>query len=487
MKFKTTPFKHQQRAIDFLKGKDSAALFMEMGTGKTKVVIDDAGRLFYDGKLDKVLVFCPNSIKSTWIEEVETHSPVLYDSCVYHSKNKKLTEKFIAKKFDSLKYLIVGIESMSAGKGHEIIERFIDDPDRIMVVVDESSTIKNYKAVRTKRIVSMVMKLNKDKTFDRYVKYRRIMSGTPMAKGLEDLFMQYWFLSPSIIDMKSFFAFRNRFCTMGGWQMKQVVGYRNHDELMKKVNPFTFRATKKEALDLPPKIYEKRLVELSPEQKKLYTTMRTNLLAVLKDEVTTVTTAVTKILRLRQICGGHIGMPYEDELGRSKYRDLVIPGTNPKLNEVLQILEETDQKAIIWCVYQSEIEMIYNELTKKGINTVYAYGKNKEDENTEARRRFQTDEDVRVYIGQPEGGGIGITLTAATLVIYFSNSSSSIARQQSEDRAHRHGQKGDKVTYIDILMHKTIDIKIIASLKQKKDFSSAVLQAIDKGGWDELL
>lgn len=472
-RFKTyQPMAHQQRALDFLTGKQRAALFMEMGTGKTKVAIDDAVRLYDERKVNLALVVGLESIKSTWEEELEKHCAADYDAHFYDSSRKKAAADWIRKPKgpDKLHWFVMGAESLSAGSAIDYAMEFAKiAPNNLLGIIDESTSIKNRKAARTKAAIAL----------GEHALWRRILTGSPIAKGYEDLYSQFFFLDPDIIGMRNFFVFRNHYCLMGGYQAKQIVGYRDTDRLLAKLKPFTFQVSKKEGLpDLPDKIYEKREVSLTPEQKRLYKSMKEDLIAELDGHEVTVNMALTKLLRLQQITGGYLPVEVEDPInGTLKSVPKALPGRNPKLEELLRLLEDNDGKFIVWCKFIHEIDRLYEELTHAGINAVKAHGKVPQDDRTDARHKFQNDDGVRVYIGQPDGGGIGITLTAASFVVYYSNSFSSIARSQSEDRAHRKGQT-KHVTYIDIVCEGTVDAKVIKTLRGKISLGRMVLDVL---------
>jgi len=481
--YKNEPYDHQLKCISWLDEKENAALFLDMGTGKTFITITDVNRLYEKRKLVNVLVICPNSVKYTvWEEEIGKHSKNNNNIHIFSSKNKAAAKKWLDNlkcgQNNSINWFIMPVEALSQGSAHQYMDEFLQIvPYLTMSVIDESTTIKNPRAARTKKVIIP----NKE------IPYKRVLSGTPITKGVEDLYTQYFFLSKDIIDMKSYFIFRNRYCIMGGFQQKAIVGYKYQDELMKKLEPHTFQITKEECLDLPEKVYETRMVEMSPEQNKLYESMRKNLIAEIEGCEVVATVAVTKLLRLQQITGGFLSVPDIDVLtGKETVRAADIEGKNPKLNEVLSILDTVDAKVIIWCRFIAEIDAVHAALEKKGIRAVKSHGRIKQEERTAAVHDFQTDDTIRAYVGQPEGGGIGITLTKASLVIYYSNSFSSVAREQSESRAHRIGQV-NKVTYIDLIMNDTIDKKIILAIRKKLDFSKIVMQSIKQGKWREVL
>jgi len=306
---------------------------------------------------------------------------------------------------------------------------------------------------------------------------RRLLSGTPIANGHIDLFTQYWLLDPGILNLTSYYAFRGQYCVMGGYKQKEITGYINEQEILDKVNPYTFRVSKSDALDLPEKLFQKRFVTLPPEYRKVYNDMKNDLVAKLDDSIATANIALTVQMRLQQIVGGHLSVDTDIE---NEYRSMPLPGTNPKIEEVLNVLEEVgDQKVVIWCKFVPEILLLKKTLEEHKISHVAQWGgSGTPEEKAAARRQFRDDPSVRVYIGQMESGGIGINeLVAASVCVYFSHSFSYIARAQSEDRLHRSGQK-NPVLYIDLVAENTLDSHVLKAVKEKKNYSNVLLEAI---------
>ena len=286
------------------------------------------------------------------------------------------------------------------------------------------------------------------------------------------------FLSVLALGFKSFYAFQNRYAymqrrVMGPRSFNEVVGYRRLYELNEKLESFSNRVLKEQCLDLPDKMYTKRLVPLSDEQTKSYNEMKRLALTKLENgELATTQTVLTQIMRLQQICCGHI----QDDEGNT------VSFTNGRVKEVLDICEEVQGKAIIWATFTYDIQQIAKALRDRfGPDSVATYyGNTPQEERQEIVKRFQDPESdkklypLRFFVGQPRTGGYGITLTAATTVIYFNNSYDLEIRLQSEDRAHRIGQT-NKVTYVDIVSPDTVDEKILETLKNKVNLAQQVL------------
>ena len=316
---------------------------------------------------------------------------------------------------------------------------------------------------------------SKSKAFQlsKYAKYKRILTGSPVTKSPMDLYSQCAFLDTMSLDQASYFAFQNRYAVvqkrfMGARSFNEITGYRRLDELNEKLNKFSVRTLKEDCLDLPEKIYIKRSVPLTAEQTKLYAQMKKYALAQLDGgQLATTASVLTQIMRLQQICCGYL-MSDEGEL---KVLD------NNRMTELLAAVEECSGKVIIWCNYTHDIKEIEKALCSKygGDSVATYYGATKQEDRQLTVDKFQDiNSPLRFFVGQPKTGGYGITLTAANTMIYYSNSYDLEIRLQSEDRAHRIGQK-KAVTYIDLIVEDTIDEKIVKSLREKINLAGQVL------------
>ena len=465
-KFKTKPYAHQLTALEKSWNKENFAYFMEMGTGKTKVLIDNVAMLYDKGKIDGALIIAPKGVVKTWYEqELPTHLPdhienvsVLWQPNITKTQQEKLDSLF---EIDTaLHILIMNVEALSTEKGVKFATKFINS-HKTMMAIDESTTIKTPSARRTKNIISLGLN----------AKYKRIMTGSPITKNPLDLYTQCEFLDPWLLDFASYYAFRNRYAEMKtmhlrGRSIQVVDGFQNLGELSDKVKDFSYRVLKEDCLDLPPKNFIKRHISLTADQQKVYKQMKEEALAILNGKVTTTMTVLTQLMRLHQITCGYVtaddGSTQEVESNR--------------MTELMSVLEETEGKAIIWANYQFSVGDIIKNITKKfGKDSyVHYYGLTPQEIRQENIVKFQTDPNCRFIIGTPATGGYGITLTAANTVIYYSNGYDLEKRLQSEDRAHRIGQKKN-VTYIDIIAEDTIDEKIVEALRNKIDIASQVM------------
>jgi SNF2 family DNA or RNA helicase len=465
-KFKTKPYAHQITALEKSWNKESYAYFMEMGTGKTKVLIDNMAMLYDKGAINGALIVAPKGVIGTWYnQEIPTHLPdhiknvsVLWQSNINKTQQEKLNTLF--ETGEDLHILIMNVEAFSTDKGKTFAAKFLRT-HKTLTAIDESTVIKNPKAKRTKNILALAD----------LCKYRRIMTGSPVTKNPLDLYSQCNFLDPFLLNFQSYFAFRNRYAEMKtlhmhGRQIQIVNGFKNLSELSDKLKGFSYRLLKEDCLDLPPKIWTKRHITLTAEQAKVYKQMKEQALAVLKGKQVTSVSALTQLMRLHQITCGHFAA---DDGSVQQIK-------NNRLSELMDVLEETEGKAIIWAHYQHDIKNIVKEIEKvHGPGSVVTYyGLTPQDERQDNIKQFQSNDEVRFLIGTPATGGYGITLTQANTVIYYSNGYDLEKRLQSEDRAHRIGQK-KSVTYVDIMAEGTVDEKIVKALRKKINIASEVM------------
>jgi SNF2 family DNA or RNA helicase len=465
-KFKTPPYKHQLTALEKSWNKETYAYFMEMGTGKTKVLIDNVAILYDKGKINAALIVAPKGVVKTWYEqELPTHLPnhIQNVTILWQPNFTKKYQENLDSLFElgeDLHILIMNVEALSTDKGVKFVSKFLN-AHKTLMAIDESTTIKNQAAKRTKNIISL----------GKYAKYRRIMTGSPITKNPLDLFSQCEFLDPWLLNFDSFYAFRNRYAKMKNMYLRdrtiQVVDvFQNLGELSEKVKGFSYRVLKEDCLDLPPKNFIKRYVTLTADQKRIYEQMKKEAMAFLNGKVTTTMTVLTQLMRLHQITCGH----FTADDGSTQAVE------SNRLNELMSILEETDGKAIIWANYQLSVGEIVQRIVKEyGKDSyVHYYGLTSQEDRQDNIRKFQNNPKCRFLIGTPQTGGYGITLTQANTVIYYSNGYDLEKRLQSEDRAHRIGQKKN-VTYIDLIAEDTVDEKIVKALRDKINIASEVM------------
>lgn len=506
--FKTMPMDHQMGALLKMRDQCAFALFMDPGTGKTKIFIDDSVASHRRQEITGVLLICPNSITSNWIDELAKHSGGDYLAMEHDPSKLKKIQAFIATKTSALKWLIMGVESLSSATGVKVAEAFIA-AHVTELAVDESSRIKTFTATRTKSIIRLASMCPK----------RRIGTGTPATQGPQNIWSQFEALDPAIFDL-DYYPFRALFCVMGGYKAKKIVAAKNEDILLDLMADHVFQARKKDCLNLPEKVYQRRFVEPSEEQARLYNGLLATGSLDTPNGVMDFDTALVRDLRLHQLTGGFVAtqntvqtlaqmihdasaqvitpaasfagsgkgedvgdaiLALLDEVpGKTWYSSEPIDGPNPKIEELKAIIEERDEnaKVVIWCRYRAEVEAIARALEGYG-KAVQFHGGIDKDGRTVARQSFQDDPTVRFFIGQINTGGIGITLTAASVMVYFSNDWSAENRIQSEDRIHRIGQGAECCEYIDILLNtRWMDLRVANAVQRGVDYHTAMMDEL---------
>ena len=467
--FKLKPFEHQLAALRNGMQRKEFGYFMEMGTGKSKVLIDNMGMLYLDGQIDFALVIAPKGVYRNWVtKEIPEHMSDDVPHRVIRwvaSPNKKQQEEMrsVKDKFDGLTIFVMNIEAFSSLKGQkagEWMARALGANG--LVAVDESTTIKNHKAKRTKSLLKIAQGF----------KYRRLLTGSPITKSPLDIYAQTEFLRKGLLGYDSFYAFQGRYAvlqrrTMGAHSFQQVLGYRNLEELTHNIDKFSYRVLKKDCLDLPEKIYTARYVTLTDEQRSMYKRLQEQAMLLFEDgEMVSAPAVITQMLRIQQVMSGHL----KTDEGEMRYFK------SNRMEALKEIMDEHDGKAIIWSRFRHDIVEITDMLNKEygeGCASAY-YGDTSDNERNDIVMRFQKSNALRFFVGNPATAGYGLTLTEANLVVYYANDFNLETRIQSEDRAHRIGQKNN-VTYIDLISEGTIDEKIVEALRNKIDIGAKVL------------
>ena len=466
-KFKTKPYGHQLDALDASWDKENFAYFMEMGTGKSKVLLDNTAVLYDKALINGLLLIAPKGVYKNWYDsEIPTHLPDHIEKKVVlwktsdKSKKQQQTLNTMFETGTDLHILIMNVEAFSYDFGKEFARRFLSS-HKAMMAIDESTTIKTPTAKRTRNIVKL----------REYAKYRRILTGSPVTNSPLDLFAQCAFLDPWLLDHSSYYTFRARYSVMktinlGARSVNVVVGYRNLGELSEKIQPFSERVLKDDCLDLPKKTYMKRMVTMTGPQEKVYKEMKKYAFAQLDGKQVTTSTVMVQLMRLHQITCGH----FTADDGTVQE----IPSR--RVDELMDILDEIEGKAVIWSHYQKDVQRLIKEIKKKyGEGSVVDYyGLTPQEERQSNIKKFQEDDKCRFFVGTTQTGGYGITLTAASTMIYFSNGYDLEKRQQSEARIDRIGQT-KPMTYIDIMTEETIDEKIVKALRKKINIATEIM------------
>lgn len=508
--YKRAPFKHQKDALRISARKKNYAIFAEMGTGKTKILIDNAAMLYQSEEIDGCMVITPNGLQQNWLDEIKLNFP--NDSfSAYWSKTlrhggtgKPLKEWPMGKTF---RFFVLNIEALATDDGYREALRFIKQR-KVLLTIDESTRIKSPDASRTRR----VMKLGE------YAVYRRIMSGAPMPNGPIDIFSQMKFLDPQILGFDSFVAFKSFYCMLvpsthplvQNIAKKSAAGrlkgkseeavnalakkfagrlqimergtdgqplYKNLEILENKIAPHLYRIRKDDCLDLPPKVYQKIYIELSPKQRLIYNQVRDEIMAefVIDKELRHITSeiAIKRMTRLAQIVCNHF-VPDPDYDEDRKPQPERIEDTSPRISALEDLIEDAGRPPfVVWVRHRYDVIEISELLRKMKIKHGILQGKLSIKERTATIADFQAGR-LGAIIGIA-ALGIGINLQRADLNVYFSNSFNLEDRLQSEDRSHRAGRKG-VVNVIDILAADTLDEKIVTALRSKKNIAHAVLR-----------
>jgi len=424
-KFKTKPYAHQVTALDRSMDRKEYAFFAEMGAGKSKMLIDTMSNLYLRGEIDFALVIAPKGVYRNWTnKEIPDHFPDDVPHRVIRwvsSPNKKQQDEMrsIRKGFDGLTIFVMNVEAFSTIKGKGAGEWMAKNlGPRGLIGIDESTTIKNHKAKRTKAL----MKIGSG------FKYRRIMTGSPITKEPMDIYAQAAFLGPRLLGHDSFYSFQGRYAitqrrTMGAHSFQQIVGYRNLDELTHKIDGFSYRVLKEDCLDLPDKTFTARYVTLTKEQRDMYNKLRQDGFLMMDDgEMVSTPQVITLMLRLQQVMSGHL-MTDDGEL-------MTFP--SGRLEALKEVVAETSDKVVIFCRFRHTIQKVKETLSKEyGEESVATYyGDTSVEDRERAVKNFQdTASKTRFFISN-KTGAYGITLTESSTVVYVENDFSLECRLQ---------------------------------------------------------
>ena len=410
------------------------------------------------GAIEKVLIVAPTSVCAVWPKEFEDAATFKFKVNVLLGDKRQRIRELEALKAFPFKALKVAVINYESTWREGIIEALMDwKPD--MVIADESQRIKTHDAQQSKAMHRL----------GDIAKYKLILSGTPVQNNAIDIFSQYRFLDPTVFGM-NYYAFRGRYAIMGGFSNRQIVGYKDLDELIRKEHSIAYRVTKEEALDLPEQTFITRNIRMDTKDKNLYDQIRKNSFAELESGgQITAPTVLTKLLRLQQFTGGFI------QTDDGNKPELVFRG---KLNALEDILDDyvidAGKKLVVFCRFRPEIDLIQKLLEKKKIKYCSIYGDIKIDDRGAIVKEFQNNPDVKVFLAQIDTAGLGITLTAADTCVYSSVNFNYAAYSQSLARIHRIGQR-NRCTYIHLVVEKTIDETVLKALAKKEDLAKTVV------------
>lgn len=463
--FKTKPFEHQLRAFVASRDAPHFGLFMDMGTGKSKVICDTLAWNWSAGRISTALIIAPNGVHSRWLtEQIPAHMPdwvpiktVELFTSIRSSKKYWTQVQETLSWSGGLRVFALNTEALSHKNGVDVCNTVMTPGDTALIV-DESSRFGNASASRTKNLLSL-----RD-----YAKLRRILTGTPITRGVENLYSQLQFLAEDITGHRSWTSFCAQYCIFGGYEGREIVGYRGIDDLKEKMRPFIYHIKKEDCLDLPPKVYIQRKFYLSDEAADHYTNLFDNLRTEIDGAtVLTLSKIGPLIMKMRQILSGYL----TDENGVVIWRD----PKNARLAELADILDESgDQSVIIWCQFREDIRIISELLDKRNETFMVYYGGVSRKDRDLAQSAFQ-EGTARVFLGQTDTGGIGLNLQRGSLAVYFSHGGNAESRWQSEARIDRIGQTAERVTYIDLIANGTIDQNPLNNIRDRKAVAEMTL------------
>lgn len=487
---KTIGMSQQLEGLRLANGREHFAYFMEQGTGKTWTLLADAERSFSAGLIDGVFVVAPKGVHTNWTrreipEHLEApHIALAWTSGMGKRARAKMEDLFIPRGHGDiplLRILTMNYEALNTKEGWAFAVRFVRSM-RVMAAADESSRIKNHKAIVTKRLMELKP----------YTEIRRLLNGTPITNSPLDAFGQMQFLEEGLLGTTSYRAFVAEFAEVlpathpmmlrmirenPSAAYAQIIAkdergeprYRNLDKLKAMLSRNSYRVLKKECLDLPDKIYTQVFFDLSPKQRAAYDLLENDLRVALPSGDFDTVQAIASIVKLQQITSGYVNVD-----GAPLY---VEEGASARIEAVMQAVEDCPGKFIVWARFVEELRMVCAALRKAGIEVVEYHGATSKEDRETAVDSFQKGS-ARAFVGNPQAGGIGLTLTAAETVIYCSNSYNSMHRLQSEDRCHRIGTK-HSVAYIDIAATNTIDESITRAHQRKTSVARAILEDRD--------
>ena len=430
----------------------------EMGCGKTLTAIATMGAAYQLGAIKKVLIVAPTSVCSVWPKEFDEYADFKYNVAVLlGDKQKRLAtlRSLEAFPFKALRVAVINYESTWREGLFEALQEWAPD----MVIADESQRIKEPSAKQSKAL----------HRFGDIAKYKLILSGTPIQNNAIDLFSQYRFLDPSVFGT-NFYAFRNRYAIMGGFDRRQIVGYKDLDKLIQKEHSIAYRVTKDEALDLPEQTFITQHIPLEGKAKNLYDRIKRDSFAELENGgQITAPTVLTKLLRLQQFTGGFI---QADDGTRPEF---VFKEKIDALGDILDdYVIDAGKKLVIFCRFRPEIDLISDTLKKRRIKYAAIYGDIKIEDRGPIVADFQSNPETKVFLAQIDTAGLGITLTAADTCVYYSVNFNYAAYSQSLARIHRIGQR-NACTYIHLVVEKSIDETILKALAKKEDLAKTVV------------
>lgn len=474
-KFKRNPYGKQLEALKASYDKPYFALFMEQGTGKTKVTLDTVNYLYLKNIIDTLIVVAwPNGVHRNWVDiELSKDLNMPFKACAWKSvlnKEKKKEIEDVYNYKNGLRVITYNIESVITEKVKANLNHFIKS-GKCILVIDQSACIKNPSAARTKALLKLSTHPN--------IIYKRILDGDPVAEGTHEIFAPFKFLDPSIINIKSYAEFKVTYCVLENKVINNrifsvITGSKNQDQLKKLIAPYSFICTSAECVDLPERIYKKWIFDLSSKERKCYDELKQFSITLFNTEdgeelVSHEKLALVKNMRLQQITSGLISINNDDG-GKSKL--INIDKESSRLSAFKELIKQTDGKVLIFARFRHDIK---NLETLLGDESVSYYGGISDDNKANAKTLFMNDDKIKYFIGNPTTAGIGHTLTAAKNIVFYNNNHSLRLRKECEKRVHRIGLKHSVIIW-DLIANKTQDLNIIKAFETKQKISDLIMK-----------
>lgn len=474
--YSTVPYEHQRRAFLISRDVNNFALLMEQRTGKTKVTLDTAGYLYRKNKIHTVIVISIKGVHRNWIDnELPKHLPWVdhyYFQKSNHSvRQQKAFEAVFVQRGKKLCFFAFNVEAFSRdGVVSKLFERVLGDGSGVMIVIDESTRIKNHSAKRTKYLT------NKGRLSD----YRRILTGTFITKNPMDAYGQYKFLDPEILGYDTSTAYKSHFCVTvpdpNDERREIIVRGKNLEELSELIAGHSFRVLRRDCMDMPEKVYQRWPVEMTTQQEKLYAAMRDEYIAEFNGKTVSATLAMTRYIRLQQILCGWWPMADDDLHERETWKNVrpIMPAEdNPRIQALLEALEDVDEKVIIWSRFRPDLHLIQSILGGRAVG--YHGGIKSDDQRARNLRAFQCDPKIDRMVANQASAGLGLDMSVAGMHLYYCNSFDLEQRLQSEDRTESLTKK-DHTLVVDFEVPGTVDSRTIKNLKSKKDVASLIMR-----------
>lgn len=479
---KIAPFDHQSDHLEKNYKRKFWGLLWEQGTAKTKPIVDTAALLYMDGEIDGLLVVAPPGVDRAWMsDEIPKHLPddLTMDTMVgvfktskKHTADHKRGMQMLMN-HNGLAVLLISYNAFMTKEGKKMVWDFLQKR-RCLYVLDESHNIKSPGAKRTKSILAS----------GKYAKFRRILTGTPIAIGPFDLYSQIRFLDDWFWKNKGIHGaveFRNHF---GNWftaadckrlhgydpGYDKLIEYKNIDELKEWLGELSDRYLKDDVLDLPPKLYQKRYFDMSPQQKAAYKELDENMMLQIGDEFIIAELPIVKLLRFQQIACNYVPVGDDEPVH-------MFTAKNPRMTVMEELRDSLFQPTIVWARFRHDVDQLMDLLGKDAVR----YDGSVDEDQAERNKLAFQHGDAKWFVGTAAKGGPGLTLHQAKNMIYYSNSFKLIDRLQSEDRAHRAGMDDHPLSIYDLVAADTVDERIVENLRGKRD----IAQEIQGDEWKE--